>query len=105
MFDRLTTYFLYQILQNRAAIIDSIQENGKFTFLSFLGPPLFYLFLPPFALIRITLGFIVFFLIRVTLGFEFFGPNKSHTLIRVTLGSNESKTIRATMGGYRGAPL
>ena len=78
VFDRSTTYFLCQTLQNQAAISDHKKENGNFAFLSFLD--LFFLasFLPPFspffALIRVTLEFFVVF------------PNKSHTLIRFTFG-------------------
>ena len=55
VFDRSTTYFLYQNLQNQPAISDHIYGNENFAFLSFLdlfflgGPlfcPLFRPFLP-----------------------------------------------------------
>ena len=96
VFDRSTTYFLCQNLQNQVANSDHEKENVNFTFLSFLKHFFFASFLPPFlpffALIRVTLSFFVVFpnkshaLIRVTLGFEFFGLNKSHTLVGVTFG-------------------
>ena len=80
-FDRSTTYFVCQTLQNQAQSATIYRKMEDLLFCAF-GVCFFYgLF---FALIRVTLGFFVVF------------TNKSHTLIRVTFGSNESKTIRAT---------
>ena len=96
--------------QTRSAVSDHTRKwkicffcpFGRFVFFYLL----FAYFSSFFTLIRATPGFFVVFpnksytLIRATLGFEFFGPNKSYTQIRATfggfLGSNESKTIRAT---------